>query len=94
MPMTEEEREVLKHLAAAWNAFVKLPVQHPSHVREMEQAIHQAQRLIMSRPTARDEGYDQDKRERGVISEGDLPQRPATPPPQPTLGPTKGKKKD
>lgn len=57
MPLTPEELRVINLLADAWNAFVDLPVQHPSHRREMEGFVHSAQRLVMSRPTSRDMGW-------------------------------------
>jgi hypothetical protein len=55
--LTEEERLILDKLAEAWNLFVKIPVQHPMHQQEFAHAIHAAQRIIMSRPTARVEGW-------------------------------------
>lgn len=56
--MTEEERQAIALLCQAWNAYIKLPVQHPMHDTEMAGYIHSAQRLIMSRPTARTEGWE------------------------------------
>lgn len=58
--LTDDERTVLELMEAAWNAFVRLPVQHPSHVREMEGHIHNAQRIVMSRVVARQEGWVKD----------------------------------
>ena len=52
--LNDEEKAVLDALASAWNAFVKLPVEHPDEQREFRTAIHQAQHLIMSRPVARE----------------------------------------
>lgn len=58
--LTDQERAVLDHLAAAWNEFVKLPKQHPMHGTEMAQAIHACQRLIMARVVERQEGWVKD----------------------------------
>jgi len=55
--LTEDERAVLDNLVAAWDAHAKLPVQHPTHMNEFMQAIHAAQRIVMSRPVARAEGW-------------------------------------
>lgn len=55
--LTQEEREVLDRLADVWELFLKLPVQHPMHQQEFGMTMHQLQRLIMSRPTARIEGW-------------------------------------
>jgi hypothetical protein len=55
--LTDQERKVLNLLAEAYNEFIKLPVQHPSHQREFEQGTHVLQQLVMSRPTARDLGF-------------------------------------
>jgi hypothetical protein len=55
--LTNLERIALDKLADAYNWFVSLPVQHPMHQQEFSSAIHQCQRLIMSRPTARRHGW-------------------------------------
>lgn len=55
--LTPEEMAVLDKLAAAWNAFIELPRQHPTHNQEFMYAIHAAQRIIMSRPVARYYGW-------------------------------------
>lgn len=55
--LTEGEKEVLNLLAASWNLFLKLPTQHPMHAQEFCGAIHDAQRLVMSRPTSRSQGW-------------------------------------
>lgn len=55
--LTDDERAVLDLLSKAWNKFTELPAQHPTHQQEFMLAIHQAQRLVMSRPTARVEGW-------------------------------------
>lgn len=59
--LTEDERRVIDLLVSAWNVFVTLPVQHPMHNQEFAHAIHEAQRLIMSRPTAREMGWVKDE---------------------------------
>jgi hypothetical protein len=55
--LTPQERAVIDLLGEAFNAFVALPREHPSELREFEQAIHVAQTLVMARPTARAEGW-------------------------------------
>lgn len=55
--LTDQERKVLNLLADAWNEYCKLDIQHPSHSDEFMTNIHHAQRVVMSRPTARDEGW-------------------------------------
>ena len=55
--LTDAEREVLQHLSDAYDAFIRLPVQHPMHTQEFVGSIHAAQRLVMSRPVARAEGW-------------------------------------
>jgi hypothetical protein len=57
MPITPKEREVIDLLAEAWNAYLELPVEHPTHRQEFMFAIHQAQQLVLSRPTSRDLGF-------------------------------------
>jgi len=51
--LTSKEKEVIDHLASAWNAFMKLEHTHPSEVPEMQRAIHSAQYLIGARVAAR-----------------------------------------
>lgn len=55
--LTPEESAVIEKLSDAWNLYVKLPAQHPMHQQEFAHAIHAAQQQIMSRPTAREEGW-------------------------------------
>lgn len=55
--LTQPEREALRLLAEAYNLYVALPEQHPMHQAEFVQAVHAAQRLVMSRPVARAEGW-------------------------------------
>jgi hypothetical protein len=55
--LTDGEREVLDLLKSAYEKFIELPIQHPMHQMEFTLAIHSAQRLIMSRPTARYDGW-------------------------------------
>ena len=55
--MTNEERAVLDKLREAWTLFVALPIQHPMHQQEFAHDLHHLQRLVMSRPTARSEGW-------------------------------------
>lgn len=55
--LTDDERKVIGFLADAWNLYATLPIQHPMHQQEFATNIHQLQRLVMSRPTARIEGW-------------------------------------
>ncbi len=47
------EREVLDHLAAAWNGFLALEHKHPSDRPEFQRAIHAAQAVIATRVAQR-----------------------------------------
>ena len=47
--MTEDEKAVVLHLAAAWNAFLRLPIEHPDDQTEFRQVIHTAQNQILGR---------------------------------------------
>jgi len=47
--ITQDEHKVINHLVDAWNAFLKLPVDHPDSVPDFRHAIHAAQREILSR---------------------------------------------
>lgn len=55
--LTPDEMAVMDKLKEAWNLFVKLPVQHPMHNQEFANAIHAAQRIVMSRPVSRHYGW-------------------------------------
>lgn len=55
--MSPEECAVLDKLVEAHNLYVQLPIQHPLHQQEWVFSLHQLQRLVMSRPTARAEGH-------------------------------------
>lgn len=55
--LTDDERKVIELLAKAWDAFITLPFQHPAHKQEFQHAIHAAQRIVMSRVVARQEGW-------------------------------------
>lgn len=54
--MTEGEKDILELLAEAFDKFIQLPVQHPMHQQEFMMKIHDLQRLILCRPTSRNEG--------------------------------------
>lgn len=47
------ERAVLAHLAAAWNAYLELNKAHPDQDAEFRHGIHALQHQIMARPTRR-----------------------------------------
>ena len=49
----DAETRVLRSLAAAWNAFVALPVQHPDDVDEFRRAVHAAQGIMATRVARR-----------------------------------------
>ena len=51
--LTHDEREVINHLADAWNAFIELPRMKESDMGEFKQAIHGAQLLIAARVARR-----------------------------------------
>ena len=55
--LTDDERKVLELLLDAHIAYLKLTVQHPMHTQEWAMSLHQLQRLVMSRPVARQEGW-------------------------------------
>jgi hypothetical protein len=52
-----DETCVLTLLADAWNMFVKLPELHPWDRQEFMHAIHDAQRIVLSRPATGDPGW-------------------------------------
>ena len=52
--LTEQERLVLSLLAESWNAYIQLDIEHTSDLLEFQQAIHQAENIIMSRPIMRE----------------------------------------
>jgi|TARA_R100000093_G_scaffold14552_2_gene8328 hypothetical protein len=51
--LTEQEREVAMRLAAAWDAFCALPVEHPDDIDDFRRAIHAAQAKVLMRPGRR-----------------------------------------
>jgi hypothetical protein len=51
--LTDTERAVLDHLAAAWNAYLELSKAHPDQDAEFRHGIHALQHQIMARPTRR-----------------------------------------
>jgi hypothetical protein len=52
--VTDAERRVVMLLAEAWNAFLELPVEHPSNTDEFCRAIHAAQDKVLARVGRRD----------------------------------------
>jgi len=52
MKLTKPEREVVTSLALAWQGFVELGMAKIDH-NEFARAIHQAQNVVLARPTAR-----------------------------------------
>lgn len=53
MALTSAEKQVLHLSADLWNAFVKLPKEHPSDVPEFQAALHELQALIALRVARR-----------------------------------------
>lgn len=51
--MTPEELKIVEMLAFAWNAFTRLPVEHPSDNEEFCRMIHAAQEKVLARPARR-----------------------------------------
>jgi hypothetical protein len=51
--LTPREKEVLDHLASAWNAFLLLTPAHPDETSDMRSAIHSAQYIIGTRVARR-----------------------------------------
>lgn len=49
-----QEAAVAHALADAWNAFLKLPVEHNDDIDEFRRAIHAAQNIVLSRPGRRE----------------------------------------
>lgn len=47
--LTEDEGIVMDNLVAAWNAFVELPLQHPSERRTFGALISRCQDLLAAR---------------------------------------------
>lgn len=52
--MTPDEIRIVDMLAAAWNAYLALPVEHPCDRTEFMRAIHDAQARVLMRPARRD----------------------------------------
>jgi hypothetical protein len=52
--MTDLEQTVLSHLVDAWNAFLRLPIEHSDDIDEFRHGIHALQKQIMARPARRD----------------------------------------
>ena len=52
------EKTVVEILAEAWNQFCNFEELHPMHKDEFCRHIHEAQRIVMSRPVVREIGYD------------------------------------
>lgn len=47
--LTPCEKQVLEHLALAWNVFVSIETYHPDETEEMRRAIHAAQHIVATR---------------------------------------------
>lgn len=51
--LTLNELTILTKLAEAWNTYTELEILHSSDATEFQQAIHQAQNIVMARPIMR-----------------------------------------
>lgn len=51
--LTEDERAVVDALAAAWNRYVALPIEHQDDQDEFRRAIHAANAKVLMRPGRR-----------------------------------------
>lgn len=51
--LTQDEFDILNHLASAWNAFVSLSAKHPDHNNEFRDAINRCQYIIGTRVAQR-----------------------------------------
>ncbi len=49
LKLTINEREIIDHLAHAFNKFVELPSRHPSDAEDFARHIHILQRHVMAR---------------------------------------------
>ena len=47
--VSADEEHVARLLGEAWDAFVRLPIEHPADRRDFEAAIHAAQALVLAR---------------------------------------------
>lgn len=56
--MSEEEREIMRLLAEAWNKFKKLHKTHPSHIIDFCNSIHKCQDTLIHRIVQRDYPID------------------------------------
>jgi hypothetical protein len=52
--ITPEERKIVHYLAACWNAFTLLPVEHKQDQAEFCQLIHAAQDKVLARAGRRE----------------------------------------
>lgn len=51
--LTESERAVVDALAAAWNMYIALPIEHQDDQDEFRRAIHAANAKVLMRPGRR-----------------------------------------
>ena len=52
-----QESTIVDILAEAWNQFIELSEIHPAHKEEFFRHLHEAQRIVMCRPVARQIGH-------------------------------------
>lgn len=52
--MSEAEKALVMLLAGVWNAFLKLPVEHPDDVGEFRHGVHFLQEKILARAGRRE----------------------------------------
>lgn len=46
---SDQEKEVNNHIVETWNAFTKLPTQHPDEVNEFRILTHRMQQMMAMR---------------------------------------------
>lgn len=51
--LTDDERAIAILLGKAWDAFLRLPVEHGDDLTEFRHAIHRAQDMVLARPGRR-----------------------------------------
>lgn len=51
--LTDDERQVMDHVVAAWNAFARLPECRDEHLAQVRHAVHQVQQVLALRVVRR-----------------------------------------
>jgi hypothetical protein len=53
MSLSPSETNVVRALAAAWDLYIELPIEHPMDRGEFAKIIHDAQARVLMRPARR-----------------------------------------